>query len=268
MQWLPFVTRPSPWCSRCARTGFRCWCGSGRAIRSPGVGAAERSVGARGDARRLRRPTSRHQVDVREIAHLEQLETRSDPGRDPHGRTVATAYLGWSLPWRTPGLPDHAAWHDVAALPPMAFDHLQSSPLRWSGCARSSRTRISGFALAPAEFTISQLRDIYKAGARPRRRSHQLAPRPDPARATRANRPAGTTDVARRSPSDRSSVRLVVRRWRESTTSVAVLARCDPRPERSFAGDGVKRRQGNATQLGWRRSRADERGYVRRHRRS
>ncbi len=31
-------------------------------------------------------------VEVHQLAHLEQLETRSDPGRDPRGRTVATAY--------------------------------------------------------------------------------------------------------------------------------------------------------------------------------
>src|SRR4051812_12537958 len=32
-------------------------------------------------------------VDLREIAHLEQLETRSDIERDPRERTLATAYL-------------------------------------------------------------------------------------------------------------------------------------------------------------------------------
>src|SRR5688572_33483892 len=33
-------------------------------------------------------------VDVRELAHLEQLETRSDPERDPREWELATAYLG------------------------------------------------------------------------------------------------------------------------------------------------------------------------------
>ena len=33
-------------------------------------------------------------VDVREVAHLEQLETRSDPSRNPIKRELATAFLG------------------------------------------------------------------------------------------------------------------------------------------------------------------------------
>src|SRR5919109_4011305 len=33
-------------------------------------------------------------VDVRELSHLEQLETCSDPDRHPERRVVATAFLG------------------------------------------------------------------------------------------------------------------------------------------------------------------------------
>src|SRR6187402_404452 len=33
-------------------------------------------------------------VDVREVSHLEQLATYSDPVRDPRGWELATAYLG------------------------------------------------------------------------------------------------------------------------------------------------------------------------------
>lgn len=102
-------------------------------------------------------------VDVRDIAHLEQLETRSDPGRDPHGRTLATAYLGLVPTVAQPGLPEHAAWHDAADLPPMAFDH--SSVV--SSAVERMRSKLSytnlGFALAPPEFTMSQLREVYAA---------------------------------------------------------------------------------------------------------
>src|SRR3982751_5030112 len=62
-------------------------------------------------------------VEVHQLAHLEQLETRSDPDRDPRGRTVATAYLGLIPAHLDPVLPDDTAWHATAALPTTAFDH-------------------------------------------------------------------------------------------------------------------------------------------------
>jgi 8-oxo-dGTP diphosphatase len=102
-------------------------------------------------------------VEVRQLAHLEQLETRSDPGRDPRGRTVATAYLGLIPSHLDPPLPEDTAWHPVDALPPTAFDHgsIVGSAL---GRLRSklSYTNV-GFALAPPSFTIADLRTVYVA---------------------------------------------------------------------------------------------------------
>ncbi len=69
-------------------------------------------------------------VDIAEIAHLEQLETRSDPDRDPSQRTIATAYLGVVPVTADPQLPESAAWLTPAALPPMAFDHASVDRLR------------------------------------------------------------------------------------------------------------------------------------------
>lgn len=100
-------------------------------------------------------------VDVREIAHLEQLETRSDPGRDPYQRTIATAYLGLLPVTARPRLPAGVAWLKTADLPAMAFDHasiVESAVQRLQ--SKLSYSNI-GFALAPQEFTIAQLRDIY-----------------------------------------------------------------------------------------------------------
>ncbi len=100
-------------------------------------------------------------VDLSEVAHLEQLETLSDPGRDPFDRTIATAYLGL-VPWTSdPDLPENAAWLSVDDLPEMAFDHarvVRHAVERMR--AKLSYTNI-GFALAPAEFTMAQLRDAY-----------------------------------------------------------------------------------------------------------
>jgi ADP-ribose pyrophosphatase YjhB (NUDIX family) len=95
-------------------------------------------------------------VDVRELAHLEQLETRSLPD-------LATAYLGLVPTDADPALPDDTAWHDVDELPELAFDH---GEIVLAGRARL-RAKLSytnvGFALAPDEFTISELREIYRA---------------------------------------------------------------------------------------------------------
>src|SRR5688500_12834769 len=102
-------------------------------------------------------------VEVRQLAHLEQLETRSDPGRDPRGRTVATAYLGLVPSNLDPALPADTAWHPTDALPETAFDHgsiVRSALGRLR--AKLSYTNV-GFALAPPSFTIAELRDIYVA---------------------------------------------------------------------------------------------------------
>ncbi|MDQ6651025.1 MAG: NUDIX domain-containing protein [Actinomycetota bacterium] len=102
-------------------------------------------------------------VDVAELAHLEQLETRSDPLRDPRGRRLATAYLGLIPVDQRPSLPPDTGWHRVEALPPMAFDHgsiVASGRNRLR--AKLSYTTIA-LALAPTQFTISTLRAIYAA---------------------------------------------------------------------------------------------------------
>jgi ADP-ribose pyrophosphatase YjhB (NUDIX family) len=95
-------------------------------------------------------------VDVRELAHLEQLETRSLP-------ELATAYLGLVPTDSDPVLPADTAWHDVDRPPELAFDHAE---IVLAGRARL-RAKLSytnaGFALAPREFTISELREIYRA---------------------------------------------------------------------------------------------------------
>ena len=119
-----------------------------------------------GAQERLGAAASRHlaaKVDIPEIAHLEQLETRSDPVRDPRGRVLATAYLALVTPDAQPKLPADTAWHPVDDLPGTAFDHgsiIRSARERLRG--KLSFTNI-GFALAPESFTISQLRDTYAA---------------------------------------------------------------------------------------------------------
>jgi ADP-ribose pyrophosphatase YjhB (NUDIX family) len=102
-------------------------------------------------------------VDVRELSHLEQLETRSDPERHPKEWQLATAYLGIVPLGVDPALPEDTNWHSVERLPSLAFDH---EAITLAGRdrlrAKLSYTNI-GFALAPETFTVSELREIYAA---------------------------------------------------------------------------------------------------------
>jgi ADP-ribose pyrophosphatase YjhB (NUDIX family) len=102
-------------------------------------------------------------VDLRELAHLEQLAVFSDPARVPGTRTIASTFLGAVPSPATPALPPDTRWHPVSALPEMAFDH---GPMvehaRTRLVAKMSYTNI-GFAFAPKEFVVSTLRDIYGA---------------------------------------------------------------------------------------------------------
>ena len=100
-------------------------------------------------------------VDIRELSHLEQLETRADPRT---GR-VTTAYLGLVRTGLDPTVPEDTRWHPVDELGtlPLAFDHervVLAARERLRG--KLSYTNI-GFALAPETFTISELRDLYRA---------------------------------------------------------------------------------------------------------
>jgi ADP-ribose pyrophosphatase YjhB (NUDIX family) len=102
-------------------------------------------------------------VDVRELAHLEQLEILSDPARNPLEWQLASAYLGLVPADLDPAVPGDTRWHPVSRPPELAFDHRAivlagRERLR----AKLSYTNI-GFALAPEVFTLSQLREIYVA---------------------------------------------------------------------------------------------------------
>jgi 8-oxo-dGTP diphosphatase len=102
-------------------------------------------------------------VDVRELSHLEQLETRSDPDRHPSEWQLATAYLGLVPAGVDPSVPADTDWHPLDALPPMAFDHGEVALAgRERLRAKLSYTNL-GFALAPPEFTMAELRDLYAA---------------------------------------------------------------------------------------------------------
>src|SRR6266511_1596493 len=102
-------------------------------------------------------------VVVRELSHLEQLGTWSEPDRFPGARQLATAYLGLVPRDVDPAVPADTAWHPVDRLPPTAFDHGEIALAgRERLRAKLSYTNL-GFALAPPTFTLSELRELYTA---------------------------------------------------------------------------------------------------------
>ena len=119
--------------------------------------------GALAPDERLRESLQRHLADkvaLRDVAYVEQLATHSATSRDPRGRVLATGYLGIVATDVEPELPPDTQWVPVDALPATAFDHhdfVTAGVERLR--AKLSYTNI-GFALAPPEFTLSELRDI------------------------------------------------------------------------------------------------------------
>jgi len=107
-------------------------------------------------------------VDLREVAHVEQLGVFSAPDRVPGPRLVATSFLGLVPTDADPAVPADTAWRPVGPLlddgrPATAFDHaLIVAAARDRLRAKLSYTNL-GFALAPQEFTISALRELYVA---------------------------------------------------------------------------------------------------------
>jgi ADP-ribose pyrophosphatase YjhB (NUDIX family) len=132
----------------------------------PFAGSWSLPGGALTDGETLEQSIRRHlaaKVDVRELAHLEQLGTWSEPDRNPTAWEIATAYLGLVPVGVDPHVPDDTRWHPVSALPETAFGH---GAIVLAGVERL-RGKLSysnvGFALAPSTFTLAELREIYVA---------------------------------------------------------------------------------------------------------
>ena len=156
------VTPPSQSCFRCVRRTFRRCSGNAvatlpRAWALPG--------GVLYPDENLARSIRRHlaaKVDVREVAHLEQLGTLGDPARGRRrwnrDRLSRPCPLGVD-----PDVPRDTPWHKVDDLPTTAFDHgavVIAARERLRGKLSYSNV---GFALAPASFTLAELRAVYVA---------------------------------------------------------------------------------------------------------
>jgi 8-oxo-dGTP diphosphatase len=134
--------------------------------RPPFAGAWALPGGALAAGETLEASILRHletKVDVREVAHLEQLATYSDPGRNPAAWEIATAYLGLVPVEADAAIPADTTWHPVERLPLTAYDHgaiVLAARERLRGKLSYSNV---GFALARETFTVAELRDLYVA---------------------------------------------------------------------------------------------------------
>ncbi|GAA2069818.1 NUDIX hydrolase [Williamsia deligens] len=115
------------------------------------------------DLRTSARRQLAEKVDLRQVAHIEQLSVFSAPDRMPGPRVIASTYLALVRPDSVCNPPTDTRWHPVDALPVTSFDHgavVESARRRLA--AKLSYTNIA-FALAPTEFSMSTLSDIYGA---------------------------------------------------------------------------------------------------------
>lgn len=120
-------------------------------------------LGAEEDVEASIRRQLAEKVDVRQLSHVEQLAVFSAPDRVPGPRVVATAFVGLVPSDIDPVVPADTRWFPVDDLPATAFDH--------EAIVKRARHRLGsklsytnlGFALAPPDFTISALRELYSA---------------------------------------------------------------------------------------------------------
>lgn len=103
--------------------------------------------------------------EVTSPVYLEQLYTFSDVDRDPRGRVVAVAYLGF-IPWNdlSPAEQESgatAAWTPLTSARGLAYDHdAMLKMARERLAARVTYTTIIG-KLMPKEFTLTALEKAY-----------------------------------------------------------------------------------------------------------
>jgi 8-oxo-dGTP diphosphatase len=97
------------------------------------------------------------------VAHLEQLETRSEPERDPRGWLITTAFLALARPDVQVAERADTAWYPASDPPRLAFDHAELLRIAVDRLRGKLSYSNIAFALVSPAFTISELRNVYQA---------------------------------------------------------------------------------------------------------
>lgn len=99
-------------------------------------------------------------------AHLEQLATFGEVGRDPRGRVISVAYLAFvaSLGGVEPGSDaSGASWWPVDEVPPLAFDHDEILHVGLERARAKLEYTTMATRFCPEQFTMAELRGVYEA---------------------------------------------------------------------------------------------------------
>ncbi len=98
--------------------------------------------------------------------YLQQLYTFSNPGRDPRRRVISVTYFALISAdcldeQAITQAPDSMSWHNVYALPPLAFDHVEILDYALTRLRNKIEYSAAAFELMPDEFTLRELQDAY-----------------------------------------------------------------------------------------------------------
>jgi len=101
-----------------------------------------------------------------ELRRLDQLAAFSAPGRDPRGDVVSVAFVALvranqQAPAAGSDASD-AAWHEVDALPKLAFDHDQIVQAARQRLAQALYTTTAAFDLLPHSFTLAEAQTVFE----------------------------------------------------------------------------------------------------------
>ena len=101
-----------------------------------------------------------------ELSWMEQLYTFGDPGRDPRGRVISTAYLAVvrasDVIVEAGDDAAKARWFPISVLPKLAFDHDKIIKMGLQRLRSKVLWQPVGINLLPETFTLTELQTVYE----------------------------------------------------------------------------------------------------------